>query len=404
VTRTYPKTLRSLRIRNYRLWFVGQVISVAGTWTQTVAQAVLVLRLSNDNGIAAGASVALQYLPTLLFGVWGGLLADRLDKRRLLMWTQTILAVIAGALAALDLTGVITLWMVYGLVALSGCATAIDQPTRQSFVTELVGHDDLPNAIGLNSTVFNGARMVGPAIAAGVIVVSGTGGCFLLNSLSYIAILIGLTRMRADELHRGAPLVRARGQVREGIAYAWSQPLLRSNLLLMTMVGTFAFNFSVLFPLIAKVTFHGDAKTISLLFIVQGAGALAGALMAASMARTNGRRLVVATFTLAVTMFAAAAAPSLRVLLCILPFMGLGQIFTASSSNSMVQLGSAPNMRGRVTSLRTLTVLGSTPIGGMIAGAVSQVASPRWAMALGGAGCLAGLSFAGPLLRELHRP
>src|SRR4051794_26319613 len=175
-----PATFRSLTIRNYRLWFVGQVISVAGTWTQTVAQAVLILDLSHNNGVAAGAGIAMQYLPTLLFSVWGGLLADRVDKRRLLMITQSVLAAFALALAVLDLSGVITLWMVYVLVALSGCATSLDQPARQSFVTELVPADDLPNAIGLNSTVFNSARMIGPSVAAGIILVWGTGGCFLV--------------------------------------------------------------------------------------------------------------------------------------------------------------------------------------------------------------------------------
>jgi MFS family permease len=394
------QTWRSLRIRNFRLWFTGQVISVAGTWTQTVAQAVLVLRLSNNNGIAAGASVATQYLPTLLFGVWGGLLADRLDKRRLLMVTQSVLALLAGLLAVLDLSGVIRLWMVYVVVALSGCATALDQPTRQSFVTELVGEEDLPNAIGLNSTIFNGARMVGPAVAAGVIFVSGTGGCFLINSLSYVAILVALLRMRTEELHSSKRLSKARGQVREGIAYAWAKPILRSNLLLMTMVGTFAFNFTVVIPLISKVTFHGGAGTVSEVFIFQGAGALAGALLIASIRRTDGRRLVVATMVLGIAMFAASLAPTMLSLLIVMPFMGMAQIFTASSSNALIQLDTEPSMRGRVTSLRTLTVIGSTPIGGLMAGAISQWANPRWAMAMGGAGCLAGLALGRTLFAD----
>lgn len=385
-------TWRSLHVRNFRLWFVGQVISVAGTWTQTVAQAVLVLRLSNNNGIAAGASVASQYLPTLLFGVWGGLLADRRDKRKLLMITQVILAALAGLLAVLDLTGVISLWMVYTVVAVSGCATAIDQPTRQSFVTELVGEEDLPNAIGLNSTIFNAARMVGPAVAAGVIFVSGTGGCFLINALSYVAIFMALIRMRADELYRSSPLPKARGQVRAGIAYAWSKPLLRANLLLMTMVGTFAFNFTVVIPLVAKVTFHGGSGTVSTVFIFQGGGALAGSLLIASIRRTDGHRLAIATLVLSASMFVAALAPSLGWLLVISPVMGVAQIFTASSSNALVQLDTDASMRGRVTSLRTLTVIGSTPIGGLVAGTVSEIANPRWALALGGVGCLVGLA------------
>lgn len=390
-TTRLPATLRSLRIRNYRLWFTGQVISVAGTWTQTVAQAILVLHLSHDNGIAAGASVALQYLPTLIFGTWGGLLADRFDKRRILMITQSLLAFFALGLAALDASGSVSLIAVFALITCSGCVTAVDQPARQSFVTELVGPEDLPNAIGLNSTVFNSARMIGPAIAAGVIYVSGTAGCFLLNAISYIAILIGLTRMRTDELHRAKRLAKAKGQVREGIRYAWSQPQLRANLLLMTMVGTFAFNFTIVLPLIAKVTFHGGSGTISTVFIFQGGGALVGALTVASLKRTDGRRLVASTLVLGVAMFAASLAPTLPILLAVLPIMGLAGIFTASSSNSMIQLDADPSMRGRVTSLRTLTVLGSTPIGGMIVGTVARFSNPRWALAVGGFGCLLGV-------------
>jgi len=396
-----PATFRSLRIRNYRLWFIGQVISVAGTWTQTVAQAVLVLDLSHDNGVAAGAAVALQYLPTLLFGLWGGLLADRIDKRRLLMTSQVALTVMAALLATLDLAGVINLWTVYLLVTLSGCATAVDQPARQSFVTELVPADDLPNAIGLNSTVFNSARIFGPMIASVVILVSGTGVCFLVNALSYVAALVALARMRPDELHRNARLPRGKGQVREGIRYAWSQPLLRSNLLLMTAVGTLAFNFPVVFPLMAKVTFHGGPGAVGSIFIANGIGGLIGALAIASLRRTDGRRLIIAAMLFGIVMCAGAAAPSLTALLLILPLVGIGQNFTASSSNSMIQLDATPSMRGRVTSLRTLTVLGSTPIGGLIAGAVAQAYSPRWAMAMGGLGCIVGaLAFGRPLLLD----
>jgi MFS family permease len=391
-----------LRVRNFRLWFTGQVISVAGTWTQTVAQAVLILDLSHDNGIAAGVGIALQYLPTLLFSVWGGLLADRVDKRRLLMGTQATLALFALVLAVLDLADVIEIWMVYALVFCSGCATALDQPARQSFVTELVDPEDLPNAIGLNSTVFNLARMVGPTIAAGVILVSGTGGCFLINALSYVAILVALARMEVSQLRRSPRLTRAQGQVRAGMRYAWRQPVLRSNLLLMTMVGTFAFNFPVVLPLVAKVTFHGGPGTVSLVFVTQGAGALAGALLIASVRRTDGRRLVLATIVLGAAVSAAAAAPSLGVLLLIMPIMGVGQIFTASSSNSMIQLDAEPSMRGRVTSLRTMTVLGSTPVGGLLTGVVAEVWSPRWAMAVGGIGCFVGVLLGRSLLADDH--
>ncbi len=399
-----PATFRSLRIRNYRLWFTGQVVSVAGTWTQTVALAVLVLELSDDNGVAAGAAVAFQYLPTLLFGLWGGLIADRVDKRKLIMVTQLLLAGCAGLLATLDLTGVVDLWMVYVVVLCSGLVTAIEQPTRQSFVTELVPPEHLPNAIGLNSTIFNSARIFGPTLASIIILVSSTGVCFLVNAFSFLATFVALTRMRPEELHRHDPVTRARGQVREGVRYAWGQPLLRSNLLLMACVGTLAFNFQVTLPLMAKVVFEGGPGSVGSLFVAHGVGGLIGALTVASLHRTNGRRLALAAVLLGVAMCAAASAPSLVTMLIIMPFLGIGQNFTGSSSSSMIQLDSKPTMRGRVTSLRTITVLGSTPIGGLLAGTVAQLFGPRWALVMGGVGALVGvLAFGGPLLRD-RRP
>jgi MFS family permease len=391
-------TFRSLQSRNYRLWFTGQLVSVAGTWTQTIAQGWLVLQLSNNSGVAVGTVTALQYLPTLVLGLWGGLLADRLDKRTLLLGSQLVLGAVAGMLAAVDLAGVVELWMVYALVTLSGVASAVEQPARQSFVVELVGPDDLANAIGLNSTIFNSARMVGPAIAGVLIVTVGTGACFLVNAVSYLATFTALVLMRPAELHRESRVAKGRGQIREGLRYAWSVPVLRANLLLMTAVGTLAFNFPVVLPLLAKVTFDGGAGSYSLLTAAQGAGALAGALTIASMRRTDGRRVVLAAVAMGVAMCGAALAPSLAILVLVMPTIGLGQIFVASSSNALIQLDAAPAMRGRVTSIRTITVLGSTPIGGLIAGGIGQTAGPRWAMAMGGAACLLGaLAFGAPL-------
>jgi MFS family permease len=391
-------TFRSLRSRNFRLWFTGQLVSVAGTWMQTIAQGWLVLKLSGNSGVAVGAVTALQYLPTLLFGLWGGLLADRIDKRTLLLGSQLVLASVAGVLAAVDLAGVVELWMVYALVTLSGVASAVEQPARQSFVVELVDPHDVPNAIGLNSTIFNSARIVGPAIAGILIVTVGTGACFLVNALSYLATFAALLLMRPDELRRGEPVTRAPGQIREGLRYAWSVPVLRANLLLMTAVGTLAFNFPVVLPLLAKITFDGGAGSYSLLTVTQGAGALAGALTIASMRRTDGRRVVLAAFAMGIAMCGAALSPSLGALLLIMPMIGLGQIFVASSSNALIQLDAEPAMRGRVTSIRTITVLGSTPIGGLLAGWVGQTAGPRWAMAMGGVACVLGaMAFGRPL-------
>jgi MFS family permease len=252
-------TFQSMHVRNFRLFFTGQLISQAGTWMQTIALNWLVLHLSHNNGFLMGVAIALQFTPTLLFGVWGGAIADRFDKRTVLLFTQAAMAVVAVLLALVDISGIVQLWMLYVLVFGLGLALAVDNPTRQSFVSELVPADDLPNAIGLSSAIFQLARVLGPALAGVLIVVSGTSLCFVLNSVSFIFIIGALLMMRPDELHRSPPLGREKGQLRDGLQYVWRTAELRWILLLTLVVGTFAINSPVVLPLLAKITFHGNA-------------------------------------------------------------------------------------------------------------------------------------------------
>ena len=398
------RTFRSLAIRNYRLFFVGQGLSQIGTWMQTVAQGWLVLHLSHDSGIAVGVVTALMFLPMLLLGPLGGVIADRVDKRKALVVTAAAQATIAAVLATLTLSGVVELWMVYAIAFTYGCVTVVDMPTRQAFVTEMVGPDDLPNAIGLNSALFNGARTLGPAVAGAVIVVAGTGWCFLLNSVSYVAVIGALLAMRRDELFAGTPVRRARGQIREGFAYVWRTPVLRSTILLITVVSTFGFNFSIVLPVLAKVTFHRSAATYGLLSSSLGAGSLVGALVAAGRSRPTPRLLVGAAAAFGVMTMVAATAPTVTSAAVLLFVVGATSISFMATANATVQLNSTATMRGRVMSLYGVVFLGSTPIGGPIAGWVSQHFGARAGIGMGGALSLVGaLVAASALYRARNR-
>jgi len=403
VTRLARQTFASLSVHNYRLYFFGMLVSATGTWMQTVALGWLVLKLTGS-GTAVGMTLAAQFLPMLLFGVWGGVVADRFDKRRTLWVTQASLAVVAAALATVTLAGVVELWMVYLSALLSGCATVIDHPTRQAFVSELVGPDLVANAVGLNSAMFNVARTVGPAVAGGLIVVGGTGTCFAFNAVSYVAVMVSLARMRPDELQRGVPVGRAPGQARAGLRYAFASRQLRSTLVLVAIVGTFALNFTVLLPLLARFTFSAGAGTLGLLTSAMGAGSVVGALTAAARGRPTPRLLVGAAAGLGLVMMAIALSPSLVVTIVLMALAGAATITFLSTANSMLQLGSSPEMRGRVMALYLLVFLGSTPIGGPIVGAIAEVLGPRAGFAAGGVASLAGaLVAAGGLLQGRRR-
>ena len=389
----FGATFSSLKVRNYRIFFIVQLVSVTGTWMQSVAQSWLVLKLTGS-GLDLGITAALQFLPTLLFASFGGLIADRTDKRKLVMLTQSCAAAVALALAVLTLSGHVQLWMVWTLAFGLGLVNSFDTPARQSFVVEMVGRKQLPNAVSLNSAVFTSARVIGPAVAGVLIAVVGTGWCFLYNGLSYLPVVAGLFLMRPAELHRAAPLQRARGQVVEGFRYAWSKPELRLPLLLMAVIGTFAFNFNVVLPLMATREFHAGAQVFGLLLSVMGAGSLAGALVAASRESPTQRVLVMAAAGFGALMTAAALMPSLPLELAVLLPMGAFMITFQATTNSLLQLNSDAVFRGRVMALYVMLFVGTTPIGGPLVGFIAEHFGARSAMALGGIATLAAAAVA----------
>ena len=392
--RVASATFGSLAIRNYRLFFAGQVISVSGSWMQRVAQAWLVLHLTGS-GLALGTVTALQFLPLLLVGAWGGLLADRLEKRRLLLAMQASMGLLALALGLLTLSGSVRLWMVYLLALALGAVTTVDNPARQAFVVELVGREHVTNAVSLNSAVFTSARVVGPAVAGVVINAVGTGWCFVVNALSFLAVLAALALMDGSQLHREPPVARGGGQVREGLRYVWSTAELRVPLLLMAVVGTLALNFSVVLPLLASQTFGGDAGTYGLLFSMLGIGSLGGALFTAGRPEPSRRLLLGALLAFGVLLLAAAAAPDVWTEVAVLVAVGASSIAFQATANSTLQVNSSPELRGRVMALYSVVFLGTTPIGAPLVGWVSESFGPRMGLALGGLAVLAALAVLG---------
>jgi MFS family permease len=371
--------------RNFRLFFMGQAVSVTGTWMQSVAAAWLVLQLARSHaGLALGLLAALNFGPMLFLGAFGGLLADRRDKRSILIATQSIFAVLALALWALVAANVVQLWMVYALTLLQGMVTAIDMPARQSFYVEMVGQEELTNAISLNSAVMTGTRIIGPALAGILIATIGLAPCFLVNAVSYAAVIVGLRLMRPLELQR-TRAERRKGQLREGLAYVWRTAELRDPLVWMAFVFAFSFNFSILFPLLAKDVFGGDAGTLGLLLSLLGVGSLLGALVMARQEHPNPQRLALGSAAFGLASIVVAFAPTLLSELVLLVPMGFVSMVFMITGNSTLQLTSRPDMRGRVMALYGIVFLGSTPIGGPIAGWAAEQLGPRGAFALGGA-------------------
>lgn len=369
--------------RNFRLFFAGQAVSVTGTWIQSVASAWLVFQLTHSS-VALGVQAALNFGPILVVGLFAGLLADRRDKRSILIATQTVFGVLALALWALVAAHVVELWMVYVLSLLQGIVTAIDNPARQSFYAEMVGPDELTNAVSLNAAIMTATRVIGPALAGVLIATIGLAPCFLLNGLSYLAVIWGLWLMRPDELHRSLT-ERRKGQLREGLAYAWRTPSLREPLLWMAVIFMFSFNFSVLFPPMAKNIFAGDAGTLGMLFSLMGAGSLLGALAMARRNDPNPRRLALAAVAFGITSIVVAVAPTLGWELAALIPMGSVAMVFMITGNSTLQLTARPEMRGRVMALYGIVFLGGTPIGAPIAGWAAEHLGPRETIALGGA-------------------
>ena len=381
------RTFHSLRVRNYRLFFFSQLISLTGTWMQTTAQVWLVLDLTGRStaGSAVGLLLALQFLPMLLFGMWGGVIADRLDKRRTLIWTQSSAAALAVALWLIVLTGVTQLWMIYVLAFLLGVVTVFDNPARQAFVIEMVGPGDVANAVGLNSAVFNGARLMGPALAGVLIHAIGISPLFLLNAISFIAVISALSAMRTAELARLTPVPRSKGQVRDGFRYVWRTPVLRSTLLLVTVVATFGFNQVIVLPLLARYVFHGGPGLYGAMFAALAAGGLIGGLGAAARGRSSRAMLIGSAAGFSVLAMLVSMAPNAWLAMVGLFPMGVCSMTFIATANSTLQLTARNEMRGRVMALYALVFLGSTPIGGPIIGWISQEWGARAGLFVGGA-------------------
>jgi MFS family permease len=388
VRRIGRATFSSLKNRNYRLYFTGQIISVSGTWMQRLAQAWLILTLTHNNGFALGIESGLQFLPMLLFGAWGGVIADRFDKRRILYATQIAAGLLALGLGVIVAAGAATVLIDYLFSVALGFVNVFDNPARQTFVMEMVGREDLPNAVGLNSVVMNSSRIVGPAVGGIVIKFIGLAPCFFLNAASYAAVLAALRMMRASELRPVPVVARAKGQLREGFRYVWSDRLVRTPLIMMAVIGTLAFNFQVVISLMATNEFGLDAGGLGLLLSVMGAGAVLGALAAASRRGVSYRRLLSLTYGMGAAIMFAAVAPTLFTEVIALFVMGAASFAFIAVANTTLQLTSRPDMRGRVMALYSIAFLGSTPIGSPIIGWVSAVWGPRVGFAVGGVAAL----------------
>lgn len=375
--------------RNFRLYFFGQVVSATGTWVNATAAAWLVLKLTGS-GVALGLNISLLFLPILLLGAWGGVVADRYDKRRILVWTQVSYAVIAFALFAVVATDIVRLWMVFALSLAAGIVTALDNPTRQSFYVEMVGEDSVMNAVSLNSAAFTGSRILGPALAGALISTAGIGVCFLVDGVSFLAVITALLMMRVRELHPQTRSTRARGHLMAGLRYVWHTDELRRPLLVMAVVFALSFNFAVFLPLLAERTFHGDAGTFGALSALAGLGSFLGAIVMANRdRRPTMHRLAVFVTACGAALVLSGLAPTLPLALAAMVPLGFAVMAFMITANTMLQLHARPEARGRVMALYGVVFLGSTPIGSPIAGWVGQHLGPRVGLVGGGVVALA---------------
>lgn len=385
-------TFSSLKIWNYRLYFMGQAISLCGTWMQTIAQSWLVLKITGS-GTALGLVTALQFLPVLFLGPLGGVMADRFSKRNILFFTQSVSGILALILALLVVTDTVELWMVNVLALLFGIVNAIDNPTRQTFIIEMVQKKELSNAVALNSTQVNAARVIGPAIAGALIATVGLAWCFAINSISYIAVIAALVLMRREDLHPVELVPRAKGQLREGFRYIGSNPMLRDTLIMMAIVGTLSYEFNVILPLFARFTFHGDARSFAALTSAMGFGSVIASLFTANRKKRSPDMLVRAALLFGVSMLLVAISPNFIMALMAMVLVGVFSINFLTLGNVILQLESSPEMRGRVMALWAVAFLGSTPIGGPIIGWIGEYAGPRWGLAVGGFAALFAAGF-----------
>jgi len=401
------RTFRSLRRhRNYRLFFAGQIVSVAGTWMQNIALAWLVIELSNAP-LAVGALAFCRFEPFFLFGLAAGVVIDRLDTRRLLLATQGAAMIVSIALAVVTLAGWATLPVVYALAAIGGLVLVFDAPGRQTLTFQMVGESELQNAVALNSGLFNASRVIGPALAGLLIAAVGTGMCFVVNAFSFLAVLVALYLMREDELHpvEKRPGTKVVAGIREGLAWAAHTPLARIVLCVVTVVSLVGFNFNVLVPLLASQTLDVGAGTFGLLSAAFGLGALAGALATASMREASPRVFVGGAIGFSLAMLGLAFVHSVDVALVLLLLLGMSFSFFTSSANALVQLASPPHLRGRVMSLYLFAFAGLAPIGGLVAGFLAEQGGTELAFGLAGVAGLLAIAWAAySLFSEPLRP
>ncbi|HEX5591916.1 MAG TPA: MFS transporter [Solirubrobacterales bacterium] len=384
MTAAIRHSFNSLEVPNYRRYFLGQLISLSGTWMQTVAAIWVILSLTGS-GVAVGLTTALQFLPMLLIGAWGGLLADRIPKRRLLIATQALMAIPAVGLFAVTAAGVVTPWMVYLAVFAMGSVNAIDNPTRQSFVIEMVGADRVVNAVSLNSVIVQAARIVGPALAGILIATVGVVPCFALNALTFVAMILALWRMDPSRLQAAPPAKHERGAIRAGLRYVRRTPELLVPLALMALVGTLGFNFQVVLPLLAKFSFESGAMTYATLVSAMAVGSIVGALVNGHRGRTGPRLIAAGSLAFGIAALLSALMPTLAFEIPALMLLGAASVTFAATINSTLQLAVSPEMRGRVMALYSVVFLGSTPIGGPLAGWLAQSYDPRIALLMAAA-------------------
>jgi MFS family permease len=393
--RTLAGTFRSLRNYNYRLFFFGQMISLTGTWMQTIGQAWLVLDLTHSP-LALGTVTMLQFLPISLLVLFGGVIADKVPKRRLLVLTQTSAMAQAFVLAFLTWSGLVTLWEIYILAAMLGLTNAIDNPTRQAFVVEMVGRDDIMNAVALNSSMFNGARLVGPAVGGVIIAVVGVGAAFFINGASFIAVIIGLLLMRPRLLYptRRSGEGRVLEQLAEGLRYSLRTPAILLIVILMAAIGTFGYNFTVVLPLLARNALHVGSIGFGAMTSAVGVGSLVAALTLATLRKTSRRTLLIGAMAFTVFLAAVAASPWYWLTLVLLVALGVASISFTATANTSLQLSAPDQLRGRVMSLYMLLFAGTTPIGGALTGIMAEHLGIRLAVGIEAGVCVVGIAAA----------
>jgi MFS family permease len=380
------ETFASLRVRNFRLFFGGQLISQTGNWMTLVAQTLLVLHLTGS-GIALGLLAAAQFGPVLLLGPWAGLVADRSDKRRLLLVVQSLAMVQSFLLAAVAFSSA-PVWTVYAVALMGGVTIAFDNPARRAFVVEMVPEADVPNAVSLNSALMTSSRVVGPAVAGVLVATVGFGWAFLADAVSYTAVLATLWLVRSEDLRVGPVAARRKGQVRAGLRYVAAVTELRVPLVMMAVIGTLAFNFSTVLPLYVTRDLGGSEALFTVVFTVLSVGSFVSALAVARRTSVGVRTVAVAALGFAAAMLLLAVAPGIGLALPAAFLVGLASVGFLTSSTALVQLRAAPEMRGRVLALQAMLFLGSTPVGGPIVGWLAQTHGPRWALGVGAAACL----------------